>query len=165
MNMKNTQKLLVFVLAVLFVSCKSHPLPECITEKTKNLSIRWGEADKKKKVIRGLKIDGTGKIFSFEYQDTSKTLTFSVPANEYKEVGYVDSKWFCDISRTIQDDIIKTQVSNEPGELTEFLEFSNPSVNNYYRGQWVRKFATKNSELFRKAYDSLQTFKLYKEEK
>jgi len=162
MNFKNFSIVLLFGFVVF--GCKTHPLPECITEKTMDLTIRWGENDKKNKLLKGFMINGTGQIFSFYYHDTTNKNDLIVPKDKYKEIGYIDSKWFCEITNKIQKTILMTQVSNEPGELNEFLEFSNPSVHNFYRGQWVRKFKTANSSLFREVYDSLQVYKLKKKD-
>ncbi len=161
--MKLRNYVLLLIAIVVIIGCKTppKPLPDCISVKTKDMSVRWGEADKKNKTLKGFMMNGTGKIFSFNHHDSVAALTFDIPQTEYIELGLLEGKWFCEATNKIQNAILKTQVSNEPGDSTEFLEFSNPSANIFYRAQWVRKFKTKNSELFRKVYDSLQTYKLF----
>ncbi len=154
--MKTKSIVLFLIVGLALFACKSRPLPECIDKKTVNLTIRWGEQNKKDKITKGFLINGKGQIFKFT-RDTSKT-------EKTEELGYVDSKWFCAMADSIQDAIVKTQVSNEPGDLTEFIEFANPAAHMYYRGQWVRKFKTANSLLFRACYDSLQVYKIQQEE-
>lgn len=154
--MKTKNIILFLILGLALYACKTRPLPECINKETANLTIRWGEQNKKDKVTKGFIINGKGQILKF-VKDTSKT-------EKTEELGYVDGKWFCAIADSIQNAILLTQVSNEPGDLTEFIEFANPSASIYYRGQWVRKFKTANSILFRTCYDSLQAYKIMKEE-
>lgn len=153
--------LISFISVFFVIGCKTHQLPECVTKETKDVSIRWGELIKPANRIKGFLLLGDRQFFSYDLPYNEYTQRLS--EKKLKALGYVDGKWFCNIAKSVQEAILKTQVSSEPGDTVQYIEFSNPSLNLFYREEWMPRFKTQNSLLMRKVYDSLNTYRFSKE--
>ncbi len=128
-----------FLLSAMFISCTPQ-FPDCISEKEKNLKIRWGNYIAAEKKVTGFDINSLGVITS-------------IPGN--KEVLQMEREYFCEFKSKVQALLLKTQALNVPADTNRFIEFINPDLNVRMRAVWNPNHKNVGNEEFQKLFDSL----------
>jgi hypothetical protein len=141
--------LVVFIIGLSFISCSRTPY--CISEKDKDVKIRWGEVFISQKVFDGYQLDTKAMLYRNSGYTNSKT-------DDLILLGEVDPELYCTLLLRIRDEFLKVQALNAPGDTSRYVEYVDPANNISVRALWNPKFKTYLSEGFRGIYDSLQIF-------
>ena len=141
---------LLIILVISSFSCSTvKEDDDCITEGYKDITVRWGEVDNETGSFAAYQMNGNLEVKRVIRDSAGKPESVC-------NFGNIDKQRFCSLYLLLNNAMIKTQVLNEPGKITRFFEYKNPFNQTVYRAQWIDKFQTKNSILFREVYDSLQ---------
>lgn len=143
-----TNRDIIFLLLLVFVTSCTPKYPFCISEKTKDLRIEWG------------KIYFNGKLEERYVLHSNGLLFQSLGTKEKKKLGRFNEPRFCSILSEVNETILKTQAINEIGDTLNFVEYSNPKLGLFFSAKWNPRFKTKNSIHFRALYDSLMSWTL-----
>lgn len=139
------------IAAVVLASCVTRPRPTapapCVTEKTRELTIRWGTHDDSLQVIDVYRMNTRGEIF--HYQGPMSTSI----VDDY--LLHVDQPEYCTAASSVNACFLKTQALNTGARKSRFVEYFNPSTDVYLRAVWNPDLQTFQSRDMRKEYDNL----------
>jgi hypothetical protein len=141
--------LVICIIGLSLISCRT--TPDCISEKDRDLKIRWGEVFITQKVFDGYELDAEAKL----YRNSGFT---NIKGDDLKLLGNVDKELYCTLLLRIRDEFLKVQALNAPGDTSRYVEYIDPANNISVRALWNPRFKTYLSEGFRGIYDSLQIF-------
>lgn len=126
-------------------------LLKCLSEKSKNLTLRWGDFYPKENSFFGYEVNAYGELFL--YQKNKKN-----PDGKKEKITNLEPSDVCNKFKLTQETILKTQTLFSPGEtIARFVEFVNPDENTNMLAVWNPAFQTKGSKYFRELFDSLNT--------
>jgi hypothetical protein len=147
--MKNLACGICAALAI-FSSCSTPAPKSCITERTKESVVRWGEYSTRTGQMRAYQFDGT--LFVAKYLRESQTDT-----NTLSPIRSLPSDDFCKYLSTTLRTFDTVQTLYAPGEIARFVEYSSTATKTTIRAVWNPEFKTYGSTAFRSVYDSLMT--------
>jgi len=144
----------IFILLVIITSCSvfksdKPAMLKCLSERSKNLTLRWGDFLPKENSFYGYEINAYGELFFYTKNQKN-------PDGKKEKISNLDPIEVCSKLKLVQETILKTQTLFSPGENSaRFVEFSNPDENMNMLAVWNPAFQTKGSKYFRELYDSL----------
>ncbi len=139
---------LVIITSSVF-SCAEIKLPECITEKEKDISISWGTINNKSKIKTFYKLTADAKIYKI-IEDS-----MSIQESSYRIT--IKNDEFCDIKSQMMKLILQKQAIHFPADEQQFLEFSNKSKNIYFAAAWNPEFTNVGNKELRVFFDFLNS--------
>jgi len=122
-------------------------LAPCVTEKTGQLTIRWGTQDDSLQVIDVYRMNTKGEIFHYSGPVTQNVM------DEY--LLHVDQSDYCSAAASVNACFLKTQALNTAARKGRFIEYFNPATDVYLRAAWNPDLQTFQSRDMRKEYDQL----------
>lgn len=152
----NQIKIYILLISLVITSCSIFKndkpnLLKCVSEKSKNLSLRWGDFLPKDNAFYGYEINAYGELYFYTKNQKN-------PDGKKEKISNLDPSEVCNKLKLVQEAIIKTQTLFSPGEKgARFVEYSNPDENMNMLAVWNPEFQTKGSKHFRELYDSLNS--------
>lgn len=150
-----TRRILIalVICAATLTACFTTPRPTasapCVTDKTRELTIRWGTQDDSLNVIDVYRMNTKGEIFHY-----SGRVAETVP-DEY--LLHIDQTEYCASASSVNACFLKTQALSTGARKTRFVEYFNPATDVYLRAAWNPDLQTFQSRDMRKEYDQLMT--------
>ena len=163
--MKKIYITFAFLLLFSFLnSCSTakNEYPPCVTESKKNLIIRFGDLDYKDGTIRGYQINARAELSAYSSPSGKSSL------DEVKIISKIPNSDYCYILKNIEQNIIKIQALNQPGDSCRFIEYLNEPSGTDIRAIWNKQFQNYGSREFREMYsimDSLTQVNIKNENK
>ncbi|MFH1050557.1 MAG: hypothetical protein V1779_06450 [bacterium] len=149
--------ILIILLILLFTGCgtvSETTRTNCINEKMKDVTLRWGGHNYKTNCLSGWQIDGELNFYSF----VKDSLNLSYKT---KLIGTVDTNKFCELLGTARKLFVEVQALYAPGDSSHFVEYIQSSTNTNLRAVWNMRFKTYGSTEFRDLFDSLNAMSKY----
>lgn len=144
--------LIALTLATALSGCSSPPPPpDCITSENRELLVRWGDIEEDK-TVTGFAVHSNASMVSFAQK------SLEAPMKE-TELGVMDGVVYCETVKLIRTTFLEVQALHAPGNVSRFIEISNPPQGLYLRAVWNPKYETFGSKEFRAIFDTLQSFR------
>lgn len=118
----------------------------CITEKSTNLLIRWGDEDDSLRTITFYEVNSKGEVT--RYRGTTRD---SVTA-DYR--GWIPHDQYCERIASTRTAFLQTQAMNVRGVRARFMEYVNPHGDVFLRVVWNPDLITFQSRFMRPEYEA-----------
>jgi len=141
--------LCIVLLSLIFLGACSKPFADCITERNKEVMIRWGEIENESGMHNGFMINAKGELFLIYREGIRGEF-------DTKKLKNTKSEDYCPLLNQTQQLFIHNQVLNQSGgEKSNFIELVNKSNNLFTRGIWNPDIETDGNKQFRNMYEQL----------
>jgi hypothetical protein len=148
-NMKLLKLLLLFGILFSSYSCTSVKLPPCLSEKSQNTILRWGEFSSKSSIITYYELKSDKSISLAIQQDKN-----SEP--KLQTIGKISDESYCRLLKQTKTNILLVQALNVPSETANFLEYIEKENNLTFRAVWNPKHDNKGNKEFKELFAQLQ---------
>jgi|GEM_PF-372173 len=148
-------KLIILLTTIIFlVGCgtvSQSTKNNCISDNTKDITLRWGGHNYQTNALSGWQIDGNLNLYTFLKDSLNPNFKTVLIGN------VVDTNKFCELLTKTKKLFVQIQALNAPGDSSHFVEFSQPKTNTNLRAVWNMRFKTYGSTEFRELFDSLNS--------
>ena len=134
---------------MILISCSSVPKQaKCVKESEKGLLINWGKQYNK---------TGWRVYHSINTKlELMKVEEDSLGNKRYSDSSRISEENYCKIKQDLVKFVVKTQALFVPGIIQQFVEYSSPGQNVYFRAIWNPEYTNAGNKELRMFFDSLE---------
>ncbi len=135
----------VWVILICSIAWACTPKPVCYNDTNKSQIIRWGTYYAKQNKCDAFEIKSTAEVSKFTEPDHS----------DMQELGQADLVRYCRATRSVKNNLLRTQTYSTPGDTLLFIEFLNKDSGLQMRFSWNHKHKNDGNKYCLIALDSL----------